>query len=106
MFSFLTSLVTTNLTFIMESRPDSMTGRHVGVLKYRDYDATLVVSEGGVVVETQGSLLTNFRFILVFNFWKDNYLLQVILLNCRYFQHRIIFMIRFPWFEVYRFKVI
>ena len=56
MFSFLTSLVTANLTIIMEPHQDTMAGRHVGVLKFRDYDATLVVSEGGVVVETQGSV--------------------------------------------------
>ena len=31
-----------------------MTSQKVGVLKYRDYDATLVVAEGGVVVETDG----------------------------------------------------
>ena len=54
MFCFLTSLVTAKLMFIMEPHTDTLNGRHVGVLKYRDYDAMLVVSEGGVVVETQG----------------------------------------------------
>ena len=31
-----------------------MTSQNVGVLQYRDYDATLVVVEGGVVVESDG----------------------------------------------------
>ena len=65
MFCFLTSLVTTELMFIMDPHHDSMTGRRVGVLKYRDYDATLVVSEGGVVVETDG-----------WNFYSDVLLLM------------------------------
>ena len=38
----------------MQPHHDMMTGRNVGVLKYRDYDATLVVAEGGVVNETDG----------------------------------------------------
>ena len=54
MFCFLTSLVTTELMFIMEPHHASMSGARVGVLKYRDSDAALVVSEGGMVVETEG----------------------------------------------------
>ena len=65
MFCFLTSMVTAELMFIMEPQGVSMTGRRVGVLKYRDYDATLVVSEGGVVTETEG-----------WNFYSDVLLLM------------------------------
>ena len=50
----------------MEPHHDTMRGRHVGVLKYRDYDATLVVSEGGIVVETQGYVFLSNSFQQVF----------------------------------------
>ena len=65
MFCFLTSLVTTELMIIMEPHTDTMTGARVGVLKYRDYDAPMVVAEGGVVVETEG-----------WNFYSDVLLLM------------------------------
>lgn len=45
MFGFLTSQFTAELMVAMQPRDDSMTGANVGVLKYRDYDASVVVSE-------------------------------------------------------------
>ena len=52
MFSLLTSMFTAELMNAMNPHHDSMSGRRVGVLKYRDYDASLVVREGGIIKET------------------------------------------------------
>ena len=51
-FSLMTSAFTAELMSVMGQHYDSMAGARVGVLKYRDYDASIVVREGGVVQES------------------------------------------------------
>ena len=48
-----------------------MAGEKVGVLKYRDYDASLVVREGGVIRETNVSFIyTSAQFIKMYTILK------------------------------------
>ena len=53
MFSLMTSTFTAELMNIMGRHDDSISGGEVGVLKFRDYDASLVVQEGGIILETE-----------------------------------------------------
>ena len=51
MFSLMTSTFTAELMYVMGHHSNTMASANVGVLKYRDYDASLVAREGGVVKE-------------------------------------------------------
>ena len=64
MFSFLTSSITTELMSAIQHDQPSMVGKNVGVLQYREYDAHLVVSQGGKIRETRA-----------WNFYSDFFLL-------------------------------
>lgn len=52
MFGLLTSLFTTELINAMQPQSHSMRGSLVGVLKFRDFDGSLVVKEGGIIKES------------------------------------------------------
>lgn len=52
MFGLLTSLFTAEILKVTEPHSHTMSGSKIGALKYRDYDATLIVKHGGVVRET------------------------------------------------------
>lgn len=52
MFGLLTSLFTAEILKATQPHEHSMSGAKVGALKYRDYDATVIVKQGGVVKET------------------------------------------------------
>ena len=52
MFGLLTSLFTAEIIKASEPHEHLMTGSYVGALKFRDYDASLIVKHGGVVKES------------------------------------------------------
>lgn len=54
MFSLLTSLFTAEILKVSEPHDHSMSGANVGALKYRDYDALVIVKNHGIVKETNG----------------------------------------------------
>ena len=52
LFSMMTSTFTAELLQFMSGHYDSISGSTVGVLKYREYDASLVVRKGGIIKES------------------------------------------------------
>lgn len=51
LFGLTTSLITVEMMKALQPLVNDMTGSKVGVLRYRDYDASLVVKHGGIVAE-------------------------------------------------------
>ena len=54
LFDILTGLITTALINVNSPQTPIMSGRTVGSLKFREYDASLISMHGGTVIETRG----------------------------------------------------
>ena len=54
LFSIFTALLTTAIMQANNPKPPGMRGANVGVLKYREYDASIIAKNGGNLIESSG----------------------------------------------------